>query len=336
MRLGVYWPQHKIFFLATVALFPDMLKERALDPVFSKPYFNGADYPLAETMLNDYQRLGYIEYRKDRFGNFEVLEANSPKALSDLTVYLMAWREGKLRTITDSKPPSISGQNKMLMVALNRAFLANPDQPRLNSTDVYGDASAIKYTPPFWELILSLQLIDDKVKIEQLGYGRRLSGTYADDALPYVDLGITDEALLEDMRTSGQTVLTEMKTSLPSPTSLRHTITLRSYDPESGTLFFGSYQIIIIAQKKRRGKRTAETSQGTIMRKLFKSVNTLNDGVKLRSLTTVKTVNFGAPERKLIVNHLSEINKKVKEVTNVPRLINYDTVNCCIDSSYLK
>lgn len=35
-----FWNEHKVFFLATLVLFPDKLMGQQLDPWFFRPYFN--------------------------------------------------------------------------------------------------------------------------------------------------------------------------------------------------------------------------------------------------------------------------------------------------------
>jgi len=113
-------------------------------------------------------------------------------------------------------------------------------------------------------------------------------------------------------------------------------INLRSYSPDTGVLYFDGKAIQIVRQDSRRGKPVGETIQGTVMRKLFKSVNTLHNGIQLNSFISVRADNFDQAKRKLAKNHLDEINRKVKEVTNVPKLIIYDHVKCYIDKSYLE
>lgn len=112
-------------------------------------------------------------------------------------------------------------------------------------------------------------------------------------------------------------------------------ITIRSYDVNTGTLFFGGQKILIIRQQSKRGKAVTETAQGRIMRMLFKDVNTIRNGVFLHPLISVSKPKFDAHKRKKVVNHIAEINHKIEVETGVPKLIIYDRAKCYIDKSYL-
>lgn len=187
--MKMYWTQHKVFFVATLALFPSYLKGQMVDPVFYKPYFNGFDYLGVELLLCEYRNLGYLQFEKERHGNFIITEIDSNKASDDLYVYLDQWQAGELVILSGKKPSDIRHQNELLLGALVNASKKYQEHPRVTLYDIYG---TVDYSPPFWELVLSYQLIHGKGKIIQLGYDRKLSGLYEDDAQPYVELEITD------------------------------------------------------------------------------------------------------------------------------------------------
>jgi len=113
-------------------------------------------------------------------------------------------------------------------------------------------------------------------------------------------------------------------------------ISIRSYDPDLGTLYFIGKNIQIICQKSRIGRKTVETTQGRAMRLLFKDVNNLRTGVPLHTIISVRKDNFDKTKRKRVINHLDEINRKIKEVTDVSKLIIHDQVNYYINKSYLE
>lgn len=122
---------------------------------------------------------------------------------------------------------------------------------------------------------------------------------------------------------------------IPMASSEPQNINERSYVPATATLHFRGREIKIIRQKKKLGSPRVETIQGTAMRKLFKTVNTLNNGVPLHAIISVKKERFDKTKRKQVTNCLDEINRKVKEETGVGNLINYGQVNYYINPQYL-
>lgn len=123
--------------------------------------------------------------------------------------------------------------------------------------------------------------------------------------------------------------------AIPTELSEPQNINERSYVPTTATLHFRGHEIKIIRQKKKIGSPRVETIQGTAMRKLFKTVNTLNNGVPLHAIVSVKKERFDKTKRKQVTNCLDEINRKVKEETGVGNLINYGQVNYYINPQYL-
>ena len=203
-----YWPQHKVFFLATLVLFPDKLTVRALDPWFFRPYFNftsdsnfgsgrhkdpSLDWVII--MLDDYQNKGYIKYNKAD-SLYKITEIDTKKATKDLVQYLKKWQHNKLLSLPAFKPPDTAHQQALLLDAVVRAYANYQNEPRITLEDVYGKHGDYAYEPPFWELVLSYQLLDNRVKIKYMDYGRRTDGLYDDNAQPLVDFKITDKELV--------------------------------------------------------------------------------------------------------------------------------------------
>jgi hypothetical protein len=129
-----------------------------------------------------------------------------------------------------------------------------------------------------------------------------------------------------------QPVAPAILTALSEPQSINE----RSYVPATATLHFRGREIKIIRQKKKIGNPRVETIQGTAMRKLFKTVNTLNNGVPLHAILSVSKSKFDKTKRKQVTNCLDEINRKVKEETGVANLINYSQDNYYINPKYLQ
>lgn len=204
----LYWPQHKVFFVATLVLFPDRLTTQPLDPWFFRPYFNFAysnnfDEGLNKedpglgwvaTMLDEYKKAGYIEYEKEN-SLFKITIVDTKKAKKDLKDYLKHWQLNGLHALSATKPPDASRQREMLLSAIIRDYLEHKDVQRITLEDVYGSSDKYTYRPPFWELVLSYQLLDKKVKIVSMDYGRRDDGLYDDGSQPAIDIKIVDNEL---------------------------------------------------------------------------------------------------------------------------------------------
>lgn len=194
MKMKQYWPQHKIFFIATLALFPDKLKGHDVNQWFYKPYFISKNPDFVELELNEYQKAGYITYEKPSV-LYKISDINTLKATTDLTEYLKEWQSNELLSLPANKPPDAAYQQSLLQNAIVKAHSNNQKEPRITLQDVYGEPGSYTYVPPFWELVLSSQLLDKKVKIQYMDYDRREDGLYEDSVEPVVDLQIVDKKL---------------------------------------------------------------------------------------------------------------------------------------------
>jgi len=195
MNTERYWPQHRVFFIATLALFPDKLNRQAVNPWFYQPYFVGKDLDVIKIELEDYRNAGYLQY-EEVDGLYEISDIDTPKAATDLTKYLKKWQQGELSSASANKPPDAYYQQELLFDAIVCAYAKHQSQPRITLEDVYGKPEDYAYDPPFWELVLSYQLLDDKVEIKDAGYDQRIDGIYDDNPQPYVEYKITDKKLL--------------------------------------------------------------------------------------------------------------------------------------------
>lgn len=196
MTMEQYWPQHKVFFVATLALFPDTLKGAVMTLVFYRPYFAKDDVAVIELTLQEYQKLGYLKYKKLSASEFKIIEIDSVKATDDLVEYLEKWQSDKLSLLSAKKPVDTHRQQKLLHDALARTYQLDPnDTQRIVLEDIYGSQKSEDFGTPFWEPVLSLQLLDLTAKITLAGYDRSQSGLYKNNAQPYADIKITAQNL---------------------------------------------------------------------------------------------------------------------------------------------
>jgi hypothetical protein len=209
MKMDIYWSQHKVFFLATLALFPEKLVGMEVEPLFYWAYFgpianavgndyNESDYEYFNDILFYYQRDGYLTYEKTPHGLFEIKSVDSKKAEHDLIGYLEKWQNGRLINHDATKPPDVSYQQELFVGALKHTRGKHQSEPRIKLSDIFRNSGELDYVPPFWELVLSSQLIDASVSIKEIGYERN-NGLYHKDARPYVDIKIVGKNLLNSI-----------------------------------------------------------------------------------------------------------------------------------------
>lgn len=195
--MEMYWPQHRVFFVATLALFPENLKDVIVTLSFYRPYFADDSVAVIELTLQEYQKAGYIEYEKLSEGEFRVADIDILKAADDLIEYLKKWQSNSLALLAAKKPADSHRLRQLLLDALINAYRLNPQcQQRLTLEDIFGSPNNDVFGTPFWELVLSLHFSDNpQAKVTNIGYDRSQSGLYKDDAQPYIDFRITDHRL---------------------------------------------------------------------------------------------------------------------------------------------
>ncbi len=196
-----YWPQHKVFFLATVALFPENLKDFIVTLLFYRPYFANDDIDLIELTLKEYEKDEYIKYEKLSTGEFKINEVDTNKATDDLIDYLEKWQNNKLVLLAAKKTEDAQHQQKLLLEALTRAYKRSPsNQLRITPEDVYELPNNDIFGTPFWELMLSLQLSEQpSAVLTHIAYDRHMDGLYINGTQPFADIKITSPELLRSI-----------------------------------------------------------------------------------------------------------------------------------------
>lgn len=191
--MKMYWPQHKVFFLATLSLFPERLLDTVITILFFKPYFAADNPEVIELTLMEYAKEGYIEFQKLSKGEFKITKTNSLLATDDLTEYLEDWKKNHLYLLKAHKPETSDELNRRFFVALSRSYNSATKEVRVLHKDLYSTDKSQIYGKPFWETVLSLQFIDLQAKVINIGYDRSMSGLYENDPQPFIDFEITDQ-----------------------------------------------------------------------------------------------------------------------------------------------
>ncbi len=132
--------------------------------------------------------------------------------------------------------------------------------------------------------------------------------------------------------------------SMVIPTSLNlHDVSLKpeSYDKYNGVLHLAPFHARAIAGKTgvkrpKSGKKSgSKYMQCWILERIFKSVNTLNNGVEISSILGVNKNNIDKRLTKKIENAKTEINKKVAKDNGLKKLLIIDGTKIKVDKSYL-
>ncbi|HVW23333.1 MAG TPA: helix-turn-helix domain-containing protein [Candidatus Saccharimonadales bacterium] len=199
MKMEQYWPQHKVFFLATLSLFPERLLDTVITVLFFKPYFAADNPEVIELTLMEYAKIGYIEFQKLSNGEFKITKTNSLLATDDLTEYIDYWKNNQLSLLEAHKPETSDELNRRLFLALAKSYKPDSNQVRVLHEDVFSTDKSQIYGKAFWETVLSLQFTDLKAKVINIGYDRSMSGLYGDNPQPYIDFEITDQKFLRSI-----------------------------------------------------------------------------------------------------------------------------------------
>jgi len=93
--------------------------------------------------------------------------------------------------------------------------------------------------------------------------------------------------------------------------------------------------VAIVARGKPKRPDGEKYLQCVVMDKLFKSVNSIKDGVLFRTVLTVNDSKIGKKEEKKISNAVTEINKKVASVGGPDNLIKIQNKKVFVNNSYL-
>jgi hypothetical protein len=297
--------------------------------------------PLTATDL-EYLLKALSGNKAQQYLRFKLVSVNRQKFRRELIAYLTKYNKGELTTDTEIEPELFTNQYAKLRGAAAKDYPQHGYTPVIKPSDIW---QSLPRHDTFWELILTSELITQDIKIVNMGYDDRpvtslapgISSPARMGTVPFARFTIENDefkitksaqppAPLESAANSSSTL---------KPAGSPNLITLRSYDANSGTLFFANQEIKIINQKNRLGTAVGEPIQGSAMRRIFKDVNSLKNGVPLRTILSVRSDKFDSKIRKRTTNHLDEINRKIKKETGVPKLINYDQVKYYIDKSYL-
>lgn len=201
----MYWPQHKVFFMATLSLFPEKVTGRPLMQYSDFYYFGSDTEDGLVQQLFKYKREGYLDFEhvpilvanrgSDDESNFKpapwgflIKSINTPKVTDDLIEYLENWRSDKLSTSTAYKPDDHTYQYGRLVSALKQAYKRQAI-PHINIADLYGDSttSFYNYEPPFWETVLAPQLVSGQYTVRQMDYDLK------DRGQPFVGIELTNK-----------------------------------------------------------------------------------------------------------------------------------------------
>ena len=108
------------------------------------------------------------------------------------------------------------------------------------------------------------------------------------------------------------------------------------YEKAKGRLHLSPFKYAVIA--KRGGTKTktgSEYLECTVLRLVFKNVNTMNSGVTFSKILTLNVGKIGLAEKRKVRNAVDVINRKVIEAGGPKSLIKMQNQKVFVNNSYL-
>lgn len=188
MKTETYWPQAKLYFYATCALFPERLigNLSAQELTEYVPYYFTVDEQTNE--LEQLKQEGLMDFTvsltDDDSVEYSITHLNSSKFLSVLKEYLARYRNDELIGSARFKSGAFSANNDQLMKYMDST---TREEPIVNPTNIWSNWTSFGSERfPFWEAVLSYQLVDAKGEILDLGSSTDRSSSYSKEAWPFV------------------------------------------------------------------------------------------------------------------------------------------------------
>lgn len=196
MQPETYWPQAKLYFYATCALFSERLMSRSLSSqqlIEYIPYYFNVDEQINE--LEQLKQEGLLDFTVSRTNDtgaeYSITRVNSNKFLSVLKKYLESYRNNELMGGAGFKPDTFAANNDQLMKYVGST---TRKEPIVNPANIWSDWTSFSSERfPFWEAVLSYQLIDAKGEILTLGHSVDNGSPYSKETRPFVRIKRLDE-----------------------------------------------------------------------------------------------------------------------------------------------
>lgn len=197
MKPETYWPQNKLYFYATCALFPGKLLDTPLSSQQFKdyiPYYWSVDEQIKE--LEQLKQVGLLDITISRIDDsnaeYSIAKIDSNGFISILKEYLERYRNDELIGETGY---TFVANNDQLMVYLNSS---TRDEPAVNPANIWDNWTSFdNHRFPFWEVVLTFQLIDVRGEITALGYSGKSNSSY-EEARPFVNVKVFKKELQQN------------------------------------------------------------------------------------------------------------------------------------------
>lgn len=198
MKPETYWPKDKLYFYATCALFPGKLLNTPLSSQQFKayiPYYWSVDEQIKA--LEHLKQGGLLEFIVSRIDDnsaeYSITQIDSGEFISILKEYLVQYRNDELIGDTGH---TFAANNDQLMKYLNSS---TREEPIVNPMNIWSDWTSFNsHLFPFWEVVLSFQLIEEKGGIVALGYRSNNENSYKEEAWPFVNFKFPKKELRQN------------------------------------------------------------------------------------------------------------------------------------------
>jgi len=189
MEIETYWPQEKLLFIATCALFPDRILDNPLQPDPLSSILSVPDEQLEK--LNEYASEKMLEFviGQDNIGStqYSIKKVDQSKFHEMMINYLEKFRNDELLAKPSEKPE----QYKELQGKLYQYLLhSNRLKPIVNPYNIWPDwYKGYGNIRPFWEIVLSSSELSPKTtrtinigyqEVETTGFGENPPASFAE------------------------------------------------------------------------------------------------------------------------------------------------------------
>lgn len=241
MKPETYWPQDKLYFYATCALFRHKLVNDSLGSEQFKdyiPYYWSVDEQIkALEQLKQHGLLDFTLSRTDdKSARYSVTHIDSDRFMALLMEYLEKYRNDELIGDIGDPPGTFLANNDRLIKYLD---FSTRDEPIVGPNNIWSNwTSSNSNSFPFWEVVLASQLIENVGQISDLGYSDKNLNSFNENACPFVCIKNVNKQLLHHGYKPQKSDVHKVSVSLTSARKLQ--------------LFFSNKQITIHTYKSEK------------------------------------------------------------------------------------
>lgn len=196
MEINQYWPQEKLFFIASCALFPDKVISSPIKPDFLSVELSVEDEKLKE--LKSYASKGMLKFIIDKDDNnktqYTISSVDQAKFHTMMVEYLKKFRNDELLTSPYKKPESFGALRDRLV-----QYLLHSERsiPLINAYNIWPNWLGYGSVYPFWEIILSPAMLSGDIKVHNIGHSS-IDDINGSISVPFAEIEVINKKYLQN------------------------------------------------------------------------------------------------------------------------------------------